>query len=66
MRNPVTIPLTNDKSRNLIIDLENVNSIYDLDASKSEITFVENGKECTIKSELSATDLYEEICSPSK
>lgn len=67
MRNPVTIPLTKDKTRNLIVDLDNVTSLIDNNIeNECLVTFVENGEISVVKSELSASDLYEEICSPSK
>ena len=80
MRNPVTIPLTKDKTRNLITGFDNILSIADNDPENdfkpgfeemndptgSTILFLTNGAVSAINSELSATDLYEEICSPSK
>lgn len=65
MRNPVTIPLTKDKKKNLIIDLESVGCIIDRGTGSIVAYSAPHGADCD-ESEFTATELYEEICSPSK
>lgn len=67
MRKPVTIPLTKDKTRNLIIDLERINAIWDTEKGSSLEYQLSNGNSHIVEGlEFTASELYEEICSPSK
>lgn len=66
MRNPVTIPLTKDKTRILIISEDNLIGIIDDLSGKSLISINVNGQLLQESSESTASELYEEICSPSK
>lgn len=66
MRNPVIIPLTKDKTRNLIIDLERINAIWDTELGCCLEYQLADGNNEYAGSEFTASDLYEEICSPSK
>lgn len=66
MRNPVTIPLTKDRKRNLIISFDNIIALGEDNRGACLVTHSISGNVHQEESEFSSTELFEEICSPSK